>query len=425
MGPIRSGSRVAIIGGGPGGASCAMTILKEARKRLIDVEVVLYESKYFGQHYNQCFGVISPPLLDILKDDFDIIIPQAMLLREISGYVLYSRKRSILLEDAEGGEISHALRRGELDRLLFDKARKMGVKIVSSRVTYVEFHEEDVVVYSESGTCSADVVVGAFGLDSTLRSALRRRTDYVPPSYLETAVTRIHPDSASFLDRYENAIHAHLPPIPGVEFGALVPKGNHITIVVAGKRVDIKILKRFLDLQAVRKMLPPRYEVTEVFKGSFPNGPAKGFYGDRYVLVGDSAGLIRPFKGKGINSAVITGKIAGETIVRQGISREAFQSFEMRCQELTGDRWYGQIVRFLVVNLSGTLSLDPVIDFAGRNATLRQALFSSVSGHDTYRHIVMSCLRPGILLGIAWSYLKSFFAFQDRDGERPRRRSQR
>jgi flavin-dependent dehydrogenase len=383
-----------------------MTVLREARKRAIDVEVVLFEPKQFGHHYNQCFGVISPPILDILRDEFGIEVPQEMLLREITGYVLHSKHSSLTLRDEEGHEVSYALRRAEFDRLLFEEARKRGVQIQRSRVTYIEFHPEDVVIYSESGTCPADVVVGAFGLDSTLRSALRRRTGYVPPSYLETVVTRIHPEDPAFLDRFEGNIHAHIPPIRGIEFGALVPKGNHITIVVAGRRVDIKILKRFMRLPAVDAMLPPDYEVTEVFKGAFPNGPARGFFGDRFVLIGDSAGLIRPFKGKGINSAVITGKIAGETIVRDGISAEAFALFQDRCAELIGDLWYGRLVRWLVVFLSNTFSLDPIIDVARKNATLRRALFDSVSGHDTYRHIVISCLRPRTLLGIVGAYLR-------------------
>jgi flavin-dependent dehydrogenase len=86
LGPLQDGGKVAIVGGGPGGASCAMTILKEVQRRSLDVEIILYEPKYFGHHYNQCFGVISPPLLDILEDEYDIILPRHMLQREITGY---------------------------------------------------------------------------------------------------------------------------------------------------------------------------------------------------------------------------------------------------------------------------------------------------------------------------------------------------
>ena len=34
-------------------------------------------------------------------------------------------------------------------------------------------------------------------------------------------------------------------------------------------------------------------------RGCFPVKPAKHLFGDRYVTIGDAAGLIRPFKGKG------------------------------------------------------------------------------------------------------------------------------
>ncbi len=59
--------------------------------------------------------------------------------------------------------------------------------------------------------------------------------------------------------------------------------------------------------------------------------------------------------------------------------------------------------------LYAPLPTPPPLAPAALRATLRQALFNSVSGHDTYRRIVLSCLKPGILLAILCSYLKALF----------------
>ena len=51
--------RIAIIGGGPAGTSCALTLLRGARERGREIEVLLIEPKRFGEHYNQCAGVLT------------------------------------------------------------------------------------------------------------------------------------------------------------------------------------------------------------------------------------------------------------------------------------------------------------------------------------------------------------------------------
>ena len=58
--------RVLIVGGGPAGSSCALSLMRMARQAGRKVEVVLFEHKHFGAHYNQCMGVLSPPIREIL-----------------------------------------------------------------------------------------------------------------------------------------------------------------------------------------------------------------------------------------------------------------------------------------------------------------------------------------------------------------------
>jgi flavin-dependent dehydrogenase len=119
--------------------------------------------------------------------------------------------------------------------------------------------------------------------------------------------------------------------------------------------------------------------------------------------------MIRPFKGKGINSAIITGIIAADTAVRFGISRRAFRRYEKQCAFITRDYPYGRLVRLTAKLISKKLSLAPVIRFAKKNERFRWALTKSVSGGATYREIVHCCLRPGIALGLLAVFISAPF----------------
>ena len=69
MGALEDGQSVAIIGGGPSGAACAITLKNLAAETGREIDVILYEGKEFSgePHYNQCVGVLSPPIETIMK----------------------------------------------------------------------------------------------------------------------------------------------------------------------------------------------------------------------------------------------------------------------------------------------------------------------------------------------------------------------
>jgi len=121
----------------------------------------------------------------------------------------------------------------------------------------------------------------------------------------------------------------------------VTPKKNHLTINVAGAKVTADSLHTFLNMPELRKVLPPTttWNPNDIayFKGKFPNRVAQHFYGDRYVIIGDAAGLLRPFKGKGVNTGILTGMRAARTILDVGISRRAFEDFSAKCRDITAD----------------------------------------------------------------------------------------
>jgi flavin-dependent dehydrogenase len=406
LGPLADGATAAVIGGGPAGCSVALKLLRMARESGKRFNVKLFEPKSYGVHYNQCLGVLSPPVLDILHDEFGLKLPGEMIQRRIAGYILRSGREQIVLE--EGEEDTVAVRRVELDNYLLEASREAGAEVIRSRVTALELGDGGVTVFSEGEYTPAQVVFGCFGLDAGMAAGLRRQSFYRPPSSIETLVTKYDcPDE--LIERFNNMIQAYLPRIEGVEFAAITPKAKHASVVLAGKRIDLGHLDDFLRLPEVREFLPGDFKVSQVYKGAFPGSPARNYYQDRFAAVGDAAGMIRPFKGKGINSAIITGIIAARTAVETGISRGAFRRYEKECAFITRDYPYGRFVRFAAKLISKKLSMGPVIRFAKENEKFRWALTKSVSGGATYREIVLRCLRPGIALGLLGAFLSAPF----------------
>lgn len=366
------------------------------------VEVVLFENKHFGTHYNQCMGVLSPPIEEILVNRLGIRLPPSLVQRRISGYVLHTDRAAIRLLDSDGApEGSLATRRVELDKFLNERVIEAGVPICRNRVTDMEFGVNGVQLYTEGGSYSGDMVVGAFGLDRQLGCALSRRIGYCLPDFLDTLVTKIHPGQ-EHIDSFGDDIHAFLPSARGVEFASLVPKGNHITALVAGRTVVSRTLRDFLDSPAVRAVMRFPFEVADMYRGSFPISPARNYYRDRFLAVGDSAGLVRPFKGKGINAALLSGHNAARLILERGVTAGALSGIEQYSAEVLGDLWYGRATRLITGLLTRFSAFDPVIEVAHRNPVLAQALYDSVSGHDTYRNIWRRLASsPGAMLGVA------------------------
>ena len=138
-----------------------------------------------------------------------------------------------------------------------------------------------------------------------------------------------------------------------------------------------------------------------LFKGRFPCSLAKNYYGDRYVMVGDAAGLVRAFKGKGATTAVLTGIRAAETILQHGVSRQAFhQHYRNENHEIIDDLPYGKVMRLVAIYLSRLGLLDAVIRAARTSPDLRSALFDAVSAHGLYKDVMKRSLNPKSMLAV-------------------------
>jgi len=400
-------THIVIIGGGPGGSACALALESKAAEIGKSLDITLIEGKQFldEKHYNQCVGVLSPPLPTLLETDLGIPFPLHLCQVEIQGYVLHSSKEMIKLEGDD--EDSYALRRVQFDQYMLRKVMERGIEIFPGRAVDLEFHPDRVIVYTESLPLEADVVVGAFGLDEGSAAMFSRHTPYRAPEAIDSLVTKCHPEPEGETN-LQGFIHAFLLSNPRIEFGAVTPKCTHCTINIAGNSVDTPLMDKFINHPSVQEVIPevdrqhPNGDHDLVyFKGRFPRSLARNYYGDRYVMIGDAAGLVRAFKGKGVTTAVLTGIRAAETILKHGYSREDFhQHYRTANQDIIQDLPYGRAMRLLTIFMSRVGLLNPVLRAAKDSPDLQSALFDAVSAHALYREVFAKSLRPKTVFAI-------------------------
>ncbi len=393
---MANGDTVCIIGGGPGGSACAIALNQEAAQLGLNLDIVLIEQKKFTEHrqYNQCIGVLSPPLESILKEEFGINLPFDLIVREIKKYRLHSDHFSLDLEGEEHGK-SWAVHRASFDAYMLEQAKNAGTRIIHNRVTGIEIFDDEVMIFTDGDNYRAKVAVAAFGLDDGSCRIFEQSTPYKAPDFLNTVITKLEPGE-EFMKKMDSTIQAFLLSFPGLEFGAITPKKDHISINIAGRKVSSDVMLQFLRSEPVQRFLPPhkrREKPLNYFRGKFPIAPAMNYYGDRYVSIGDAAGLIRPFKGKGINSAILTGMFAARCIARQGVSKSAFETFyKWDCKVFTDDLPYGKGLRFLANAGNRFKFMDQVLKIASEDKIFMACMFNCVTAHKTYKEIIRETL---------------------------------
>ncbi len=410
LGPLEEG-HVVIIGGGPGGTACALALHHMAAEMGRTIKITVVEGKQFvgEMHYNQCLGVLAPPLPDLLWERLGVKFPFHLSRGEISRYILHTAREQITLDDKNQPSI--ALRRVQYDAYMLETVKEHGISVIPARAVDLEFHDDRVVVYTDNSPLDADVIVGAFGMDEGSSAMFTRMTPYRPPKSLSSIVTKYHP-SPEYLQAFGPCIHAFLPAIPNIEFGGMTSKGNHLAINIAGSHVDSDLMNTFLKQPEVRGLLPnfpgdPATNPTDLqfYMGRIPRSQAQGYCGNRYVLVGDAAGLVRAFKGKGVTTAVTTGIRAAETILHYGISDWALKDrYYSMNKDIIQDLPYGQAMRYFTIFLTRYRLLDPVIRAAKNNPLLQDALFDAASAHAPYKNVI----KQGLHLNIIWAVLRSW-----------------
>ena len=395
------------------------------------MSVDIFEPRHFCHRgpagCNHCGGVVSETLVQRLATE-GIVLPDGVVQRGIESYTLHMdvgdveiatplmEKRIAAIYRGNGPRNSELLDTVSFDGYLLDLAQQKGARVIHQLVTDVRRENETVSVQSANGQSDEyDLVAVATGVNSRLMESLEGQTQqFQRPGRTKTFICEFHLGRKAIRETFGPSMHVFLLDIPRLEFAALIPKGNYVTLVLLGDDIDDKLMEQFFSSPEVRNCFPggtipghvchcyPRINIKS----------AKPAYGDRLVMVGDS-GATRLFK-DGIGAAYRTAKAAAKTAVFHGVSATDFKThYAPLCRAISNDNQVGKFVfgvgglvqksRFArrgVLRMTANEQKSP-------DATKHMSgvLWDLFSGSATYTNVFLRTLHPAYLASLLWNLI--------------------
>lgn len=423
--PLEDNASIVVIGGGPAGSFFAMHILRMARELGRAIEVVIVEKKDFAKMEphgcNKCAGVIAESLVEKLIEA-NLYPPAQIVQREITGYGLYTNQGSISIAQAarirpiftvfrgNGPRYSSQMGRVSFDGFLLEQAQKEGAKLIRRRALGLKEDSQGHyrVYLDDERELHAHLVVIACGVKTVfLKEIEAMNIGYVAPQVATMAQAEIELNQEYISKTLDRRIAIFLLNLPGVEFGALIPKRKHLTVTLMGERVDNSHILQVLNHPRVRQLLPEGWTMPEKFCHCRPKiniRAARKPYGHRLVVIGD-AGATRLYK-DGIGSAFVTARSAARAALLHGIGEGDFAAhYNPICRKIAVDNLVGKVLfQFnTAVNRSPTLTKTylRIIGYEQTNQDSQRGLseifWDMFTGNKSYSNIFLRSCNPVLI----------------------------
>ncbi|MFC1986580.1 cyclic nucleotide-binding domain-containing protein [Chloroflexota bacterium] len=432
---LDNGSRVAVIGGGPAGSFFSYFLLHMAQRVRISLQLDIYERREFSAlgpiGCNMCAGVISESLVQFLSVE-GIKLPEDVVQRGINSFLLHTASQSVTMHAPfnemriatvyRGGGPRGAteLKWKSFDEYLLKLAVSKGARLIRDRVTNLSWDGQKPRVHiKDSEPSMYDLIVGAVGVNSPTGDLFENLGfGYQKPKARKTYNIEFALGSEFVTNTLGNSMHAFLLNLPGLDFAALVPKGNHVTMCLIGDNLDSKFVDSFMQHPSVQKYLSGNDSHTAKACSCSPYaslGNAIQPFCDRVVLIGDS-GMSRLNK-DGIGSAYRTAKVAAVTALFRGISMKDFRDgYWPICKTIKWDNRFGRVIYTVVEVIKKskwlTRSVVRMIQNeqkkSGKHRRMSMVLWDMFTGSAPYRDVFIRCLHPAFIGGyirhIAFGY---------------------
>ncbi len=374
---------VVVAGAGPAGSYAAYR-LASMGYRVLNLE----EHSEIGRPV-ECTGVVTSRVFDYVKSN-------AVANRVRGANVFFPGKGAMHIEKSEETTVIY---RDSFDRDVSAMAISAGADVkLSSRVTEVKAANDSVHVrYRHEGNLTdvtASVIIGADGANSVVRKNLYgSRPARIVSTYQVDAAVRL-PDQDS-VNVYLGSESSH-----GF-FAWAVPTGD-ITRIGLGT-----IGPGARDLFAGLQKKFPEGKILSVTGGPIPIAYLSRTSGQRSLLVGDAAGIVKPLTGGGIYTGIVSAYCAANAI------NEAFQSqnfsagFLSRYEKYWKSRlgrelWMDGMVQRIFAGLSDS-SLSRIYSMLSSPGIVK--MINSIGDIDYPSRLVIRMIlsHPTILMNFLWN----------------------
>jgi flavin-dependent dehydrogenase len=421
---LEDGARVAVIGGGPAGSFSAYFLLSLAERVGKELHVDIYEPRDFWGSgptgCNMCGGIVSESLVQNLALE-GIDLPEKLVQRGLDAYVLHTpvgtcridtplKEKRIAAVHRGGGPRGAELSRWDgFDAFLFKLAIGKGAQFFCARVNGLGRQGgKPTVSIANREPQIYDLVIGAVGVNSNeVKLFEELGINYRRPRTVKTYITELALGTEEVKRLFGSAMHVFLLDFPRLDFAALVPKGDYVTLCMLGRDIDKDLVTAFFQHPAVKPCFPAGWQPAPENCRCAPKmffGSARRPYGDRIILVGD-CGVSRLYK-DGIGAAYRTAKTAARAAVFGGISASDLRThYWPECRRMEVDNAMGRMV-FNVVHLIRHFrrSCAAVLRVATREKArtdgvrpMSSVLWDTFTGSAPYRDILRRTLSPSFL----------------------------
>lgn len=429
---LKDGSRVAVIGGGPAGSFFSYFLNDIARRIGLDLNITIYEPRNFffpaPIGCNMCGGIISESLVQNLATE-GINLPPEIVQRGIDSYTLHTTEGSVQINTPRDEKRIAAVHRGSgprdiqetkwgsFDGFLQVLVLEKGVNLIQSKVEEVKFENGlPQIISNNNGSRTFDLVAVAVGVNSNFLNKFSGLSGgYQSPKRTKTLIREYFVGEQIIAKTLGSSMHVFLLQIPGLEFAAVIPKGDYVTLCMLGRGLGKDLLDEFLNSPEVSSVISQILikKIESCYCSPFINvGGTIQPFSNRMVFIGD-AGITRLYK-DGIGAAYRTAKAAANTVVFHGIAISDFQKhYWPVCRKIKQDNLVGKIV-FMINKLIQKVSITRSIilrmvreeqEIKNSSNYMSLMLWDMFTGSSPYLNIFLLGLHPVFL----FRFIKTFF----------------
>jgi geranylgeranyl reductase family protein len=303
---------VAVVGGGPSGASAAHQLASEG------VDVVLLERERLPR-YKVCGGGLVHRVRQYLPSEVDAAVERHCADAELNllryGYHVVARRDEPIVS---------MVMRDRFDALLVKSAERVGAKVVMPcEVTGLDRRGDEVLLNTSAGVLSARFVVAADGARGRLAcfDGWDDTRQMAPALEWEVSV------GPEIFERFKHRARFDIGAVAG-GYGWVFPKREHLSVGAGvlrnssrGRRNLKQALRDYLAAIGVTPIVAARKHGYVI-----PLTPRRCLARQNLLLVGDAAGLADPLTGEGISHAVVSGRLAGQAIAAEALRPECVEA---------------------------------------------------------------------------------------------------
>jgi hypothetical protein len=273
-----------------------------------------------------------------------------------------------------------------------------------------------------------DLVAVCVGVNSAaLKMFEAAGISYKAPPATKTYISEFCFGRQTITRELGTSMHVFLLNLARLEFAALVPKGDYVTLCMLGEDIDRELIESVVGSREVKQCLPANWTMPKDYCHCSPKisiGSATRPFADRVVFVGD-CGTTRLYK-DGIGAAYRTAKAAARTAVFKGISATAFEkNYWPICKSIKNDNRLGKFVFAVTRQVQKH-------DFArralwrmvareqlttSRNRRMSSVLWDTFTGSAPYRDVLLRTLHPAFMAQFGWNLALALMPWRKRRTE--------